>query len=61
MDLINLGSTTLDVRLQFEDPMSRPAGGPGRFDQPIRSRCGKRMAARLFSLNPSAFTATLDG
>jgi len=57
MDLINLGQTTLDVRLQFEDPMMAPPADLAVSTNPFVLAPGSGWQHAVFSLNPSAFTA----
>jgi PEP-CTERM motif len=57
MDLINLGQTTLDVRLQFEDPMGAPPMDVAVSTNPFVLAAGSGWQHAVFSLNPAAFTA----
>lgn len=57
MDLINLGSTTLDVRLQFEDPMFAPPVDEIVSTNPFVLLPGSGWQHAVFPINPGAFTA----
>ena len=57
MDLINLGQTTLDVRLQFEDPMMAPPVDLAVSTNPFVLAPGRGWQHALFPVNPAALTA----
>ena len=57
MDLINLGQTTLDIRLQFEDPMHAAPKDVAVSTNPFVIAPGSGWQHALFSLDPAAFTA----
>jgi PEP-CTERM motif len=57
LDLINLGNTTLDIRLQFEDPMFGPPADIAVSTNPFVLAPGSGWQHALFSTLPSAFTA----
>jgi hypothetical protein len=59
MDLINLGTTTLDLRLQFEDPLFGPPADLAVSTVPFVLAAGSGWQHAFFSLSPSAFTAPL--